>query len=65
MYLLAIETTGPSGSAALLDEEGNVLACEVSEEQMSHLKKLMPMIQSLLTQTGVSKQEISYVAPSI
>mgnify|MGYP004538167877 CR=1 FL=1 len=65
MYLLAIETTGPSGSAALLDEEGNVLAYEVSEEQMSHLKKLMPMIQSLLTQTGVSKQEISYVAPSI
>lgn len=65
MYLLAIETTGPSGSAALLDEEGNVLACAVSEEQMSHLKKLMPMIQSLLTQTGVSKQEISYVAPSI
>ncbi len=65
MYLLAIETTGPSGSAALLDEKGSVLAYAVSEEQMSHLKKLMPMIRSLLEQTGISKQEIGYIAPSI
>ncbi len=65
MYILAIETTGPFGSAALLDEKGKVYACEVSKDTMSHLKDLIPMIDKVTAKTGISKDEISILAASV
>ena len=65
MYILAIETTGPFGSTALLDEKGNVLGCEVSRETMSHLKDLIPMVDTMLKKCGVSKDQIDLLAPSV
>ena len=65
MYILAIETTGATGSVALIDEEGRILGCEKTSDSMSHLKDLIPMIERLLLGTGVKKEEIAYVAPSI
>ena len=65
MFILAIETTGPYGSTALLDEKGNVLGCEVSRETMSHLKDLIPMVDTMLKKCGVSKDQIDLLAPSV
>lgn len=65
MFILAIETTGPFGSTALLDEKGNVLGCEVSRETMSHLKDLIPMVDTMLKKCGVSKDQIDLLAPSV
>ncbi len=65
MYILAIETTGPYGSTALLDEEGKVLGYEVSHGTMSHLKDLIPMIDTMLKKCGVAKDQIDLIAPSV
>lgn len=65
MYILAIETTGPYGSTALLDEEGKVLGYEVSHGTMSHLKDMIPMIDTMLKKCGVAKDQIDLIAPSV
>lgn len=65
MFILAIETTGPYGSVALLDEKGNVLGYQVSRGTMSHLKDLIPMVDTVLKKCGVSKNEINLLAPSV
>ena len=64
MYILAIETTGPKGSAALIDERGAV-SCRISAEEMNHLKDLMPMAQALLDTENIAKSELAAVAASI
>lgn len=64
MYILAIETTGPKGSAALIDERGEVF-CKISAEEMNHLKDLMPMAQALLDEKGAAKSELAAVAASV
>lgn len=64
MYILALETTGARGSVALIDEKQNILGFKVSDDAMSHLKNLIPMVAELLEETGVSKKDISCVAAS-
>ena len=64
MYILAIETTGPKGSAALIDERGEVF-CKISAEEMNHLKDLMPMAQALLDEKGAAKSDLAAVAASV
>ena len=63
MYILAIETTGPLGSAALIDGAGNC-SMKVSAEEMNHLKDLMPMSQQLMDEWGISKSQLTAVAAS-
>ena len=65
MYILGIETTGPYGSVALVDETGKTCGYEVSTNTMSHLQDLIPMVDTMLKKAGVRKEEITYVAPSI
>lgn len=65
MYILGIETTGPYGSVALIDEKGRTCGYEVSTNTMSHLQDLIPMVDTVLKKAGVKKEEITYVAPSI
>jgi len=65
MYILAIETTGPYGSVALIDGDGNTCGYEVSTNTMSHLQDLIPMVDIMLKKAGVKKEEITYVAPSV
>ena len=64
MYILAVETTGPECSVALIDENGNTFS-ECSGDVMSHLENLIPMTEQLLTENGIKKSEISAVAASI
>lgn len=92
MYILAIETTGPVGSVAVIDAEKlsdgadagvqNTLCAagvdrngaeagalrvpmKVTTRAMSHLKNLIPMAAELLSEEGISKDEICAVAASI
>ena len=65
MYILAIDTTGRIGSVALINEEGNILGEETCSSQMSHLKDLVPMVQRLLKNVGVDKENITVIAPSV
>ncbi|MBQ7703033.1 MAG: tRNA (adenosine(37)-N6)-threonylcarbamoyltransferase complex dimerization subunit type 1 TsaB [Firmicutes bacterium] len=65
MYVLAIETTGPNGSAALINEYGKLVSRRVSHEAMSHLKDLVPMIQDMTAELGIGGEDISAVAASI
>ena len=64
MYILAMETTGPVGSVAVIDQDGNT-ASKCSTEVMSHLKELIPMTEALLKEKDISKSELSAVAASI
>ncbi|MBR6444764.1 MAG: tRNA (adenosine(37)-N6)-threonylcarbamoyltransferase complex dimerization subunit type 1 TsaB [Firmicutes bacterium] len=51
MFILAIETTGPHCSAALIDGNGNVSEL-VSEGELKHLQSLTPMIEKLMKNSG-------------
>ena len=62
MYILAIETTGPYGSAALISDGGNIASHRVSKESMSHLKDLMPMISDMLGEVGADEKDIYAIA---
>lgn len=76
MYILAIETTGREGSVCLLQagigscgEEccgmPVIIGTKKIEGSMSHLRELIPSVSALLTETGVSKDKISYIAASV
>lgn len=62
MYILAIETTGPLCSVALL-EKNRILAVRSSKEQKNHLKDLMPLIRDMLDDAGEVKRP-DYIAAS-
>ena len=64
MYILAIETTGPVGSVAIIDENQKV-TMEVSGEEMNHLKDLMPMAQRLIDKLELKKKDMAAVAASV
>lgn len=64
MYILAIETTGPLGSVAVIDDRGNC-TLKVSAQEMNHLKDLMPMSQQILDENHIAKSDLSAVAASI
>jgi tRNA threonylcarbamoyladenosine biosynthesis protein TsaB len=63
MYILAIETTGPFGSVALVTGE-SVVGELVSKEEMNHLKDLLPMTQRLLRDADVAKSMVTHIAVS-
>ncbi len=65
MYILAIETTGPFGSVALIDSNNKILGHEVSKDTMNHLKDLMPMIKRLLEGCEITGEELTHIACSI
>lgn len=64
MYILAVETTGPYGSVAVIDEKGHVEE-RSSCAQMSHLKELIPMTEALLSDMHIDKKEITAIGASI
>lgn len=64
MYILALETTGPVGSCAIIQEDGQV-TMEVSSAEMNHLKDLMPMAQKLIDKLELNKKDMTAVAASV
>ena len=65
MYLLAIETTGQYGSAAVINEKKEILGYHVSKDTMNHLKDLMPMVDACLVDAGIKKTDLTHVSASI
>lgn len=65
MYILAMETTGKIGSAAVMDPAAGTPMMEGSEEERSHLKNLMPLVSDLLRKHEIKKEEIGWVAASV
>lgn len=63
MYILAIETTGPHCSAAIINKEGKIISAR-SEDRLNHLKVLTPMIDKLLKENGIAMDDICAVAAS-
>ena len=63
MYILAIETTGPHCSAAIIDGAGNVTE-KSSDGTMNHLQNLLPMVRALLTDCKLQIDDASAVAVS-
>ena len=63
MFILSIETTGPHCSAALIDEKGGI-TMEKSEERLNHLQVLTPIIDKLMKEKGITKDDICAVAAS-
>ena len=63
MFILSIETTGPHCSAALIDEKGNI-KIEKSLDRLNHLQVLTPLINKLMKDNGVTKDDIAAVAAS-
>ncbi len=63
MYILSFETTGNICSAALIDENSNIIM-RTSDERMSHLRELMAMSESIIAEAGISKSEITAVSAS-
>ena len=64
MIILAIETTGPKASVALINEDGDISE-KTSDEEMNHLKGLVPMIKALIDECGCLASDIQYIAASV
>lgn len=64
MQILAIETTGPMCSVALLREDGRVKEI-MGKDRMNHLKSLTPMIASLMKEENITWQDIGRIAVSV
>ena len=64
MYILAIETTGPLCSVALL-EKNKILDIMNTSEQKNHLRDLIPLIKELLISNNIEKSQIDYMAASV
>lgn len=63
MHLLAIETTGAHASVALIDETEQIVLSR-SQETLSHLQNLIPMISTLLAQQGIALKDLTAIAVS-
>lgn len=63
MYILALETTGPHASVAIINEEGKVIQ-NSSDAVLNHLQHLMPMTQELLEKAGLQLGDMTAIAAS-
>ena len=63
MYILALETTGPHASVAIINEEGTVVE-NSSDAVLNHLQHLMPMTQELLEKAGLQLGDMTAIAAS-
>lgn len=64
MYMLALETTGKIGSVALADDRGRVIHA-TRDEEMSHLREVIPMAQELLAREQIRPTDLDILAVSI
>lgn len=64
MKILAIETTGKYGSAALIDEEGRIYSAD-THDGFEHLRELISTIDNTLFIAGCRKENLTHVAASV
>jgi len=63
LNILAIETTGPFASAAVIDDDECVHGV-VSDGELTHLQKLMPLIDQTLKDCDITLKDIDGIAVS-
>ena len=64
MKILALETTGKYGSAAVIDDEGRLFSAS-SGEEMNHLSGMISLIDEAVTKAGIDKSELTHIAASV
>lgn len=62
--ILALETTGKYGSAAVILEDGTV-CCSESSAEMNHLKDIISISDEALGKAGLSVRDLTHVAASV
>lgn len=63
MLVLAIDTTAVAASAALVDDNGIIAVFNVNNK-LTHSQKLLPMIDSVITQSGYGIKDVDLFAVS-
>lgn len=61
--ILAVETTGKYGSAAVIMEDGRVF-CASSETEMNHLRDIITISDEAVRNAGITKNDLTHVAAS-
>ena len=64
MYILAVETTGKYGSAAVINEKGTAVSVS-SENEMNHLQDIISISDASIKAAGIGKDELTHVAASV
>lgn len=64
MKILAIETTGKYGSAAVIGDDGRVFSA-VSGEEMNHLRGMIGLIDEALQASETAKDDLTHIAASV
>ncbi len=64
MYILAVETTGKYGTAAVTDGEGRVWSAS-SENEMNHLKDIISLCDAAIGDAKISKKDLTHIAASV
>ena len=65
MKVLAIDTTGPGGGAALLLGDGDEVTTALVPEDVRRGKTLVPLISGLLREAGIRMEDLDLVACGI
>lgn len=63
MNILALETTGKYGSAAVINDSGAVFSASSSEE-MNHLKGMISLIDEAIKSAGTDRGSLTHIAAS-
>jgi len=63
MKILALETTGKNGSAAVYND--GRLSIALSDGEMSHLKDVITISEEAIKLAGINKSELDYIAASV
>lgn len=64
MNILALETTGKYGTAAVIRDDGSVFVSSSSNE-MNHLTDIILISEDVLKKAGVSLDELTHIASSV
>ena len=64
VYVLGIETTGPVGSVAVMNEKGTV-AIRKTTEKMSHLRELTAMTEEVLKEMYIKPSNLELITVSV
>ena len=63
MIILAIESSGPQASVAILEEE-KTIALEAGPLNVTHSQTLMPLVDRAFKSAGIEKEDIDAIAVS-
>ena len=64
MYILALETTGKYGSAAVISSDGKVFSAS-SQNEMNHLQDIINITDKALQLAGIGKADLTHIACSV